>query len=171
MTDRPWNHYVCETCHNVTVTFQQDAGVTPMFVRCRARPGCTGMAQSQQWTGPQDATQRAHLIWYRPATRAVLEDILLTYPISNRRHVVEHWTRGGCLFRDGPAILSPQDAKEKLRRMLLLRSLSEMPNDVFTSFVAWCHNQRARLSDSPESVAAVEALREAADAYTTNTNG
>jgi len=40
------NGWYCSTCGQVTVVVHVDAGVTPMFLACRATPGCAGVGQS-----------------------------------------------------------------------------------------------------------------------------
>lgn len=40
------NGWYCSNCGQVTVVVHVDAGVTPMFLACRATPGCAGVGQS-----------------------------------------------------------------------------------------------------------------------------
>jgi hypothetical protein len=61
--------------------------------------------------------------------------------------------------------------RERRRREMLLRTLIEMPEEVFRMFVSWnlCLNpDDLRYSLPVESRAAVLALKEAAHAYTEN---
>lgn len=61
------NVYHCETCGGDTVTVNLDAGVTPMFLKCRAggffRP-CGGTATSRGYQVPQDLVP--DYAWYAP---------------------------------------------------------------------------------------------------------
>ena len=70
------NVYTCETCGGYTVTVDRDAGVTPMFLACRASGAldidtCAGIAVSAGYPNvarppyiPPPAWE-----WYRPTTR------------------------------------------------------------------------------------------------------
>lgn len=62
------NAYDCEDCHGYTVTRDVDAGVTPMFLACRATEGCTGRAVSLCYpSGPvPDWLPEVEWEWYRP---------------------------------------------------------------------------------------------------------
>lgn len=68
---RKWNHYQCPLCRAVTVARHDAEGVTPFMIRCRATPGCSVMAESTFFAGPQNDDQVAHVIFFRPATRDV----------------------------------------------------------------------------------------------------
>lgn len=97
-----WNHYHCDTCQQVTITKHEDPGVTPMFLRCRATPGCEGTGQSAMYRGPQGDLQVPHLIWYRPPPSRVAR-VVKGYPFSRRRSIRAHYEAGGCLEKPGPA--------------------------------------------------------------------
>ena len=65
------NVYHCETCGGDTVTVNLDAGVTPMFLRCRAKPvyaPCEGTAVSRGYRVPQDLVPTHG--WYSPGKGA-----------------------------------------------------------------------------------------------------
>jgi hypothetical protein len=62
------NAYRCDDCGSHTVVVHVDAGVTPMFLGCRATPGCQGRAVS---LGYPEGPIPSHLLpaeweWYRP---------------------------------------------------------------------------------------------------------
>jgi hypothetical protein len=61
------NMYTCEECHAQIVTRDVDAGVTPMFIRCRVTRNCKGTMTSSMYQ--VDQTLVATHEWYRPLTR------------------------------------------------------------------------------------------------------
>jgi hypothetical protein len=68
------NAYWCEDCRQYTVVVHRDAGVTPMFLGCRATPRCNGMGRSmmyapQPWPDHVPTTPTHE--WYLPSDRAV----------------------------------------------------------------------------------------------------
>ena len=72
------NAYYCEDCKGYVVTIDVDQGVTPMFLRCRATPGCKGMSKSMMYPkepwpavdgfGAPIPTEPTYE-WYRPGKR------------------------------------------------------------------------------------------------------
>ena len=77
------NAYACRACGGVVFTVHRDEGVTPMFVRCLALAGCSGLMQSALYR----CFQRAFLPsweWYRPAG-----DALHQADAADRQVVVE----------------------------------------------------------------------------------
>jgi hypothetical protein len=86
------NAYRCDDCGAYTVVVHVDAGVTPMFLACRATESCRGRGVSLGYpSGPIPA----HLLparweWYRPERGdRVLRDVAL------RQHVEQ----GGLVLR------------------------------------------------------------------------
>lgn len=98
-----WNHYTCEQCGRVTISRDDDEGVTPFMVRCRASRGCEGAAISGMYRGSQDEMQVPHIIWWKPKTDVELEDAIRDYTYSVRAQMREHVRKGGLLPKDGPA--------------------------------------------------------------------
>ena len=89
------NAYVCPKCKAPTVTVDVDDGVTPMFLGCRATPGCDGMAQSSMYPKeprppwvPEPAWE-----WYRPTLKQAKKKEA-RYPGT-----LDHVRRGGLLLR------------------------------------------------------------------------
>lgn len=68
------NEYACPDCKGVTVTVDRDDGTTPFYIRCRATPGCEGMAMSRFYR-PRAGTPPTHE-WYAPdaAEMAALDE-------------------------------------------------------------------------------------------------
>ena len=62
------NAWRCRECGAFTVAVHRDEGVTPMFLACRATPGCPGRAVSLGYpSGPRPASIPAPAWeWYRP---------------------------------------------------------------------------------------------------------
>lgn len=79
------NQYTCELCGGVITTVDRDPGTTPMFLNCRATPGCTGRMVSSMYRVPS-GLEPTHE-WYKP-------DKLPRDP-GMRDHV----QRGGLLIR------------------------------------------------------------------------
>ena len=46
------NAYTCDTCGGRIGTVDRVEGVTPMFLMCRATPGCDGMMSSHMYRQP-----------------------------------------------------------------------------------------------------------------------
>ena len=59
------NAYICKDCGGATVTVDRDDGVTPFMLRCRAKEGCGGWAESSFYRCDQslEATHE----WYKPS--------------------------------------------------------------------------------------------------------
>lgn len=83
------NIYTCEKCRGHIVTRDRDEGVTPMFVGCRATPGCDGSMRSSMYR-VFDQEMAEGFEWYKPshAELAVASD-----------HVQQHCSMGGLLIR------------------------------------------------------------------------
>lgn len=62
------NAYWCDDCHSYTVVVHRDAGVTPMFLACRATADCRGTSRSMMY--PKDPwpahIPEATYEWYLP---------------------------------------------------------------------------------------------------------
>lgn len=61
------NIYSCPECGQETVTIDRDEGTTPMFLKCRATPGCMGRAVSRFYPkfAPGEAPEPVWE-WYKP---------------------------------------------------------------------------------------------------------
>jgi hypothetical protein len=103
-----FNHYICEKCGATTVALHEHAGTTPFMLRCRATRGCDGWAQSRMYRCSQEATQRPHVIWFRPKTTSELRTVLKGEPRRFRDAIREHFRRGGCLLKVGPGDMQGQ---------------------------------------------------------------
>lgn len=58
------NSWKCPTCGLLTSAVHVHEGVTPMMLRCRRTPGCTGMAVSAGYPpGPQPYYVLEHIDW------------------------------------------------------------------------------------------------------------
>lgn len=90
------NAYRCDECKGLTVTIDVDAGVTPMFLACRAsgQPGdCEGRAMSMGYPPgdpPNFVMEKLAWEWFRP-TRLEL--------LKHNAEVRDHVARGGLLLR------------------------------------------------------------------------
>jgi hypothetical protein len=80
------NAYRCLECNESIITRELLRGTTPMFISCRATPGCTGQMESRMYRVDQD--QVANWEWYRPDARQKLSP-------GERAHV----QKGGLLLR------------------------------------------------------------------------
>ena len=73
MADERLNAYYCDQCLRYIVTIDTDAGVTPMFLACRATPGCTGRSVSMGYPKQPWPTEAPEPIptheWYRPSAK------------------------------------------------------------------------------------------------------
>jgi len=58
------NKYTCKTCGGSIITQDADAGVTPMFLACRATEGCLGSMASSMYVCNDDAPPTHE--WFRP---------------------------------------------------------------------------------------------------------
>ena len=58
------NQYTCETCGGVITTIDRVAGTTPMFLNCRATPGCDGRSVSSMYRVSPHL--KPEWEWYRP---------------------------------------------------------------------------------------------------------
>lgn len=61
------NIYICNTCSRKVVTRDNDKGVTPFSILCRAKNGCEGLMYSSFYQCDQSLTPQFE--WYRPETR------------------------------------------------------------------------------------------------------
>lgn len=64
------NAWECPVCGHLTVAVHVDEGVTPMFLGCRRKPGCTGRAVSSGYPS-LPVPERIRLLcaweWFRPS--------------------------------------------------------------------------------------------------------
>lgn len=85
------NAYRCMKCGADTVTIDVDEGVTPMFLGCKATPGCDGTAQSLEYfaddIGPDPVPTYE---WYRPT---------LKWARRKGMEVLSHVRQGGLMLR------------------------------------------------------------------------
>ncbi len=77
------NQYTCDTCGGVITTIDRDEGTTPMFLNCRATPGCDGRSVSSMYRVSPHL--KPEWEWYRPKKAKG----------ENREHVA----MGGLLIR------------------------------------------------------------------------
>ena len=66
------NSWKCDDCGRLTNAIHIDDGVTPMFLACRATPGCQGTAVSAGYPPPPVPEYVANNIgweWYRPSEK------------------------------------------------------------------------------------------------------
>jgi hypothetical protein len=86
------NAYRCDDCGALTVVVHRDAGVTPMFLGCRATHGCRGRAVSLGYpSGPiPPSLLPARWEWYRPDR---------SDPISRDAAMRSHVEQGGLALR------------------------------------------------------------------------
>ena len=89
------NVYTCGSCGGQTVTIDRDAGVTPMYLDCRAdgaepRTRCRGRATSA-WYRPTLPHPEPAWEWYRPTAKELrgIKD----------RALRDHAESGGLLLR------------------------------------------------------------------------
>ena len=94
------NAYTCEKLHS-TVTWNKDAGVTPMFITCDQ---CGGMASSRMYRVDQSLIATKE--WYKPTeeditneANEVAEKNGIGYKIVYAT-LKEHVAKGGLLLRD-----------------------------------------------------------------------
>lgn len=66
------NRYTCGTCGGHIITVDRDEGVTPMFLNCRATPGCGGRMASEMYL-VLDGEAPTHE-WYRPTGKVKARD-------------------------------------------------------------------------------------------------
>lgn len=89
------NAYSCTTCSKLTVVQHIDAGVTPMFLACRATPDCDGTGESLGYPNqdriPQRVREAVRWEWYRPNRREFMK-----LSAEMKAHV----SRGGLLLRE-----------------------------------------------------------------------
>lgn len=90
-------NYTCGTCKQRILTVHVDTGVTPMFLACRATPGCKGNMASMMYAAPP--AELLHTFgmvpvfeWYMPSVKKQKKMSLSTQ---------NHCNRGGLLLR-GP---------------------------------------------------------------------
>jgi hypothetical protein len=104
---KKWNHYTCPDCGGVTIALHENEGVTPFTIRCRVKDettprarveGCSGMAESNFFTGPQNDDQTPHVIFFRPEPMKAIE-FINTQPEKDRPWLLEHYEKGGSLMR------------------------------------------------------------------------
>lgn len=86
------NAYRCDDCGKFTTTIDVDEGVTPMFLGCRATPGCKGRAVSSCYPeGPRPAhIPPPAFEWYRPTPKQARR---------MGREMADHVARGGLALR------------------------------------------------------------------------
>lgn len=58
------NRYTCEQCGDSIITIDRDAGVTPMFLECKATPECAGTMVSSMY---RDVEGVPTFEWRRPS--------------------------------------------------------------------------------------------------------
>lgn len=66
------NAWVCDRCAAPTVSVDIEDGVTPMFLACRATPGCKGRAISRGYPKgepPAEIIDALAWEWYRPTPK------------------------------------------------------------------------------------------------------
>ena len=105
---KKWNHYLCERCVGVTIARQDDEGVTPFMLRCRAKDvvvdgnlvhGCEGIAESCFYNCSQSNTQHPNVIFYRPTPEEAIA-IINQMPSHHRAGMLEHYEKGGALLKE-----------------------------------------------------------------------
>ena len=64
----PINVYVCDLCNQRIVTLDQDEGVTPMFIKCRATEQCSGTMVSMMYR-----VMEPKFIWRKPTPEEYLK--------------------------------------------------------------------------------------------------
>ena len=93
------NAYRCDECKGFITTRDVDAGVTPMFLGCRATEGCQGRSVSSGYPdGPiPDWIPPVEWEWYRPAGHDLT---------GETDEVRDYVAQGGLLLRPitGPAV-------------------------------------------------------------------
>src|SRR6266702_8940342 len=81
------NCYRCNTCYGRTVTINDDCGVTPFIIGCKATPSCTGLMYSSFGiVKPTDPAPTYE--WYRCDNSKQLKGL-----------EKEHHDKGGALLR------------------------------------------------------------------------
>jgi len=81
------NSYQCITCKGIIFTEDQDKGVTPFMLECRATAGCGGEMHSAFYRLPEMAAQvRPHYVWRKPTPKEYAE---------MRPEMKEHIDNGG----------------------------------------------------------------------------
>ena len=88
MTPTSINRYTCDTCEGFITTVHRDEGTTPMILKCRATPGCSGSMQSAMYQ--VDQTLIPDYEWYAPSRDEVAR-------LS--RDMKQHVKMGGLLIR------------------------------------------------------------------------
>lgn len=82
------NQYTCDTCGGTITTIERVAGVTPLYLACRATDGCKGRMLSAMYrvdhTDPRLVPQWE---WYKPSDTV------------NDPDTAEHVRQGGLLLR------------------------------------------------------------------------
>ena len=61
------NQYTCDRCGGFITTIDVDKGVTPMFLGCRATPGCVGRMTSHMYRVQGSPTPTHE--WFRPSLK------------------------------------------------------------------------------------------------------
>ena len=114
---KKWNHYLCEKCDGITIARQDNEGVTPFMLRCRAKDamadgnlihGCEGMAESCLYNCSQSNKQRPHVIFSRPAPEQAITIINQIMPVHHRAWMLEHYEKGGALLRENTSVQGGQ---------------------------------------------------------------
>lgn len=96
------NAYFCEECGQYLVVVHVDAGVTPMFLACRATEGCQGTSRSMMYPPepwPDFVPKTPTYEWYMPSNAAVWAKRKLRYPDNPAYGLAEHFLQGGLMLR------------------------------------------------------------------------
>lgn len=94
---RKWNHYVCERCGETTIARHDNEGVTPFMIDCTCCSG--GLAYSTMFSGSQDDSQQAHVVFWRPENIMDALEVINKQPEECRKWWLEHYKKGGSLMR------------------------------------------------------------------------
>lgn len=79
------------------------------MIRCRAKDtiengirvmGCTGLAESTFFSGPQDDSQVPHVIFYRPTSELEARREIDKEHKEDRDWLIDHYLKGGSLMRE-----------------------------------------------------------------------
>lgn len=66
------NAWQCEACGQLTSAVHVDPGVTPMFLACRATPGCRGRGTSRMYAAGATPVEGIRFEW-RAATKSEMK--------------------------------------------------------------------------------------------------
>lgn len=92
------NAYKCDDCQQLVVTLDLHVGTTPMFLGCRATPGCGGRMVSSGYPRghdplPERIREQLAWTWYRPGEHE------LRWLRANEPGMYDHVQRGGLALR------------------------------------------------------------------------